>query len=441
MKKEDNRGLSTVIATLLIILLVIVAVAIVWGVIRTIINRGSEDISLGKFTINLEILSVIQPRNETNMVINTNIKVKRNPGEGELEGIIFSIFDGKNTHLYEKRNITLNQLEIKTFVVDYTGKIVSVSIFPILKTSSGKTTTGGIADTYYYTGGDSGGIYIPTNCIINCVNKVCGDNGCGGICGICSGSTPYCVLGKCSAESGGEPDCSCNITTCIGTTCSDGLEGSCIGTLSPDCNNNQFTCGDSLNDCGICGECEEGSYCDGGICVVTCMPDDCTGKECGSNGCGGSCGWCEISYNISYTCNISGLCEMCTPDCSGGRNCGTALNGCGVCGECNETRGELCSLAGICVLEVFLNTGIVNSTWPISAGIYFDSDNLPKSGVSYTDYWVRLLGGTCLQIEKFVTPVIPQIYNMSYIKFYTSSSSIKAGDNYEIWKTYGACTL
>lgn len=122
MRKGDKSGLSTVVATLLIILLVIVAVAIVWGVIKTIITNNSEQISLGKFTIDLKIVSIRQTAQDV------NIKVKRNAGEGNLEGIIFSIFDGEKTHIYEKHNISLQPLEMKTFVVDYQGKIVSVSI-------------------------------------------------------------------------------------------------------------------------------------------------------------------------------------------------------------------------------------------------------------------------------------------------------------------------
>ncbi|MBN1773416.1 MAG: hypothetical protein JXB32_19295, partial [Deltaproteobacteria bacterium] len=53
----------------------------------------------------------------------------------------------------------------------------------------------------------------------------------------------------------------------------------------------------------------------------------CTGRECGPDGCGGSCGSCPTGE----TCNSSGVC-VCTPSCTG-RECGP--DGCGgSCGSC-----------------------------------------------------------------------------------------------------------
>ena len=51
----QKRGLSGIVATLLIILLVIVAVGIVWVVVRNVVQEGSEQISFGRFTTNVEI--------------------------------------------------------------------------------------------------------------------------------------------------------------------------------------------------------------------------------------------------------------------------------------------------------------------------------------------------------------------------------------------------
>ncbi len=60
------------------------------------------------------------------------------------------------------------------------------------------------------------------------------------------------------------------------------------GTCVPDCSGKQ--CGD--DDCGgTCGTCPAGAHCSAGVCVSDCVPN-CTGKECGSDGCGGSCGTC-----------------------------------------------------------------------------------------------------------------------------------------------------
>ncbi len=65
----------------------------------------------------------------------------------------------------------------------------------------------------------------------------------------------------------------------IGTFCGD---GSCNGDED---------CGDCIADCGTC-----------------CTPD-CAGKECGNDGCGGSCGDCDILYpGEGRVCNAAGAC-------------------------------------------------------------------------------------------------------------------------------------
>ena len=74
-----------------------------------------------------------------------------------------------------------------------------------------------------------------------------------------------------------------------------------------------------------------------------CIPD-CDGKDCGDDGCGGSCGTCEAGL----TCNASGQCveeDVCDPvaNCVG-KNCGD--DGCGgICGVCG--CGEQCE-SGLC---------------------------------------------------------------------------------------------
>jgi predicted Ser/Thr protein kinase len=108
--------------------------------------------------------------------------------------------------------------------------------------------------------------------------------------------------------------------------------------LSPSCvpHCSGRACGD--DGCGgSCGECSGQDECRSGECV--CVPR-CDGKECGGNGCGGVCGNC-VSNEI---CD-EGRCR-CQPLCSG-RQCGD--DGCrGSCGSC--PAGELCDL-GTCRLD------------------------------------------------------------------------------------------
>ncbi len=81
-----------------------------------------------------------------------------------------------------------------------------------------------------------------------------------------------------------------------------------------------------------------------GACIVTggttCTPQ-CTGKQCGPDGCSGSCGTCPTGQ----ACDANGQCQQgCTPQCTG-KQCGP--DGCGgSCGSCPS--GQTCSADGVC---------------------------------------------------------------------------------------------
>ena len=109
---DDKRGLSRgyVITSLILILLVLVAVGIVWVVIKNLISGGVEQVSLGMFTLNMEIENVkIQPDG------NLSVLIKRNPGEADLKSIKFAISDGTNSQVIE-RQTTLQELGRETFI-------------------------------------------------------------------------------------------------------------------------------------------------------------------------------------------------------------------------------------------------------------------------------------------------------------------------------------
>jgi len=93
---------------------------------------------------------------------------------------------------------------------------------------------------------------------------------------------------------------------------------------------------------GTCGSCSNGTICDAanGICFSPCVPQ-CNGKNCGSDNCGGSCGNCSDSTVCD---SHKGKCvDVCVPKCSS-KNCGE--DGCGgSCGDCTEN--ETC-IAGVC---------------------------------------------------------------------------------------------
>ncbi|MFA5625807.1 MAG: FG-GAP-like repeat-containing protein [Bradymonadales bacterium] len=218
-----------------------------------------------------------------------------------------------------------------------------VVCYPSLGTSFGEaqlgarwSNTGGWgADQHAFTFSFKG----VAPCTPQCVGKACGNDGCGGICGSCSGNSyckdNQCVTGECEPK-------------CAGKACgNDGCGGSC-GTCSGGkyCKDNQCVAGECVANCGgkacgndgcdgSCGTCESGSYCKEYQCEVgECVPS-CAGKSCGADGCGGFCGICDNGEICTQ-----GNCQVCVANCAG-KACGA--DGCGgLCGSCEE--GSQCRL-------------------------------------------------------------------------------------------------
>jgi MYXO-CTERM domain-containing protein len=118
----------------------------------------------------------------------------------------------------------------------------------------------------------------------------------------------------------------------------EGVHPQACFDCKPDCKGKQ--CGDNGCD-GSCGSCLEGEMCgQQDLCVSACE-SDCADRECGMDVCGDSCGSCAEGY----LCSELGKCypEGCELDCDG-RTCGD--NGCGgVCGTCAD--GQSCD-NGVC---------------------------------------------------------------------------------------------
>ena len=163
-------------------------------------------------------------------------------------------------------------------------------------------------------------------CTPKCTNRVCGDDGCGGMCGACDANSTCSTDGKCIPKVG------CGINGC----------------------QTGENCANCPHDCGCSG---------GGVCYQEqCCTKQCSDKQCGSDGCGGSCGSCGSGQACTagqcvtkascgdHTCQASEDCQSCAADCpclSGqacfnkacctptcnGATCGP--NGCG--GSCGPT--------------------------------------------------------------------------------------------------------
>ncbi len=139
-----------------------------------------------------------------------------------------------------------------------------------------------------------------TVCLPQCGGKQCGSDGCGGSCGACGAGKSCDAAGKCVET-----------PTCAQVT----KIGCCDGAVLWTCSGGQV----ASEDCGAAASCgwsaDEGGYACGtdgqaspdGLapldCPWKCEPQ-CDGRECGDDGCGGSCGTC----GAGAVCVDAGLC-------------------------------------------------------------------------------------------------------------------------------------
>lgn len=98
-------------------------------------------------------------------------------------------------------------------------------------------------------------------------------------------------------------------------------------------------CGDDGCD-GSCGSCDSDERCEANRCVAKPCEPQCEGASCGPDGCGGTCGTCAANE----MCTSDEHC-VCVPACEG-KQCGP--DGCG--GSCDECSGGMtCNTAtGMC---------------------------------------------------------------------------------------------
>jgi len=61
--KKNNRGLSTVVTTLIIILLVLVAVGIIWGVVNNLLSKSSGTIESSTECLDLDVKATLITNN------------------------------------------------------------------------------------------------------------------------------------------------------------------------------------------------------------------------------------------------------------------------------------------------------------------------------------------------------------------------------------------
>ena len=139
-------------------------------------------------------------------------------------------------------------------------------------------------------------------CQRQCEGRQCGDDGCGGTCGVCPHPDEVCsASGLCECPR------TCGVQACGFDACGHACG---VGACPPGqvCRADGSACCDWASHCsGKCGgpdgcdgtcpnDCRAGTRCSGAPAWdCECIPD-CAGRACGRNGCGGSCGACPAGW-------------------------------------------------------------------------------------------------------------------------------------------------
>jgi hypothetical protein len=177
----------------------------------------------------------------------------------------------------------------------------------------------------------------------------------------------------------------------------------------------------------------------------TCVPS-CTGKQCGSDGCVGSCGTCQSGY----TCNSLGQCAgSCIPSCLG-RQCGS--DGCsGSCGVCQTS--QTCKSDGTCAAatEIIIDNSdpgfTTTGTWPSSS-----YPNPYKTDSVYADvnkgavaYWTPTIATPGIyQVYAWWTAGVGRVNDAKYTVTHsggTTTVTVNQKQNGGMWNLLGTFTL
>jgi hypothetical protein len=184
-------------------------------------------------------------------------------------------------------------------------------------------------------------------CLPDCTGKTCGDDGCGGRCGTCG-----------------------ELATCV--------DGACV------CMEGAIFCEEQCRDWTCCSadDCPDNSSCDPESHTCICVPD-CTGKTCGDDGCGGSCGTCPESQACvdgACVCASGFLCEDgACHSCCAAADCAVAFGGDAECWKCLQgscgyfsgfCSGGVCGVSSKEVIGHCVECGV---GWPPSSNASSDS--------------------------------------------------------------------
>ncbi len=211
-------------------------------------------------------------------------------------------------------------------------------------------------------------------CQPNCEGKVCGDDGCGGSCGACDALMECGIAGQCKCKF---EECSdgCCLT---GHVCAQ-VTGNCCAVECGGKDCGPDGCGGSCGQCSALEQCLAGTcqcdfeMCNGECCdaaegcsLITgdCCAPSCFGKECGDDGCGTSCGGCDDAILCTADVCVDGMCNHEDLCCESAADCD---DGDDICTEEQCVEGNCLyagtGVPGCCTVPLFSDDFSTDKGW------------------------------------------------------------------------------
>jgi FlaG/FlaF family flagellin (archaellin) len=205
---KKKKGVSAVVATILIVMITVLAIGIIWVTILPMIreNLAVSDVceNAGVSIISSQGYTCYKPNNIT------MVQVSKANTEANVTGLKFSISSYGNSYDYDEQEVAYSTNDYNVYYLNTSefSKIEKISVVPTVKFGDSEKSCSSISLE------DIPLCSASANLVEASAGKLISRSG-----GSLSSITPGCVT-----------DCSCSSTLLIGQTCPDGCGGNCQGT-------------------------------------------------------------------------------------------------------------------------------------------------------------------------------------------------------------------
>ena len=139
---KNKRGLSAIVATLLIILLTLVAVGIIWVVIRNVVQSGANQVEATAKCTSVDISATAAACGSSTGNWTCNVTYYRAAGGDDIDGIKITLSNGLNSYTQDvpgnvDQQQTKTSTSIDTGLLSTDPKPTSVQIAAYINDASG----------------------------------------------------------------------------------------------------------------------------------------------------------------------------------------------------------------------------------------------------------------------------------------------------------------